>query len=157
MLFPSIKDDDIAFSMQDPSDDWSRLSAHPFELEGVEWPTVEHYYQAMKFDDANYREKIRGSDVGAAIKLGDRWFKKKRSDWKSIEKVVMTRALYIKCRTYPIIAERLLATGDKTLLENSQYDYHWGCGRDRRGGNLYGKVLMNVREKLREELDQKAE
>ena len=50
-----------------------------------------------------------------------------------------------------VIAEALLATGDTHLIENNNYDYFWGCGRDRRGENMYGKVLMNVREKLREE------
>jgi predicted NAD-dependent protein-ADP-ribosyltransferase YbiA (DUF1768 family) len=40
------------------------------------------------------------------------------------------------------------------LVESSNYDYFWGCGRDRRGENMYGKVLMNVREKLREELQE---
>jgi ribA/ribD-fused uncharacterized protein len=63
----------------------------------------------------------------------------------------MTRAVYIKCRTHPEIAEALLATGDQVLVESSNYDYFWGCGRDRRGENMYGKVLMNVREKLRDE------
>lgn len=40
------------------------------------------------------------------------------------------------------------------LMENSQYDYYWGCGRDRLGHNAYGKVLINVRKKLREEKKQ---
>ncbi len=63
----------------------------------------------------------------------------------------MTRAVYTKCRTHPNIARELLATGDETLVDNNQYDYFWGCGRDRRGNNAYGKALMNVRAKLREE------
>ena len=63
----------------------------------------------------------------------------------------MTRGIYIRCRTYPHLAEQLLATGDRHLVENSQYDYYWGCGRDRRGNNAYGKVLMKVRAKLLEE------
>jgi ribA/ribD-fused uncharacterized protein len=64
---------------------------------------------------------------------------------------MMTRAVYTKCRAHPEVAERLLATGDAKLVENSQYDYFWGCGRDRRGHNTYGKVLMDVRSRLREE------
>ena len=31
------------------------------------------------------------------------------------------------------------------------YDCYWGCGRDTRGLNTYGKVLMNVRARLRKE------
>ncbi len=63
----------------------------------------------------------------------------------------MTRAIYSKCKQHSHIAEALLATGDKRMVENSQYDYYWGCGRDRRGQNKYGEVLMNVRDKRAEE------
>lgn len=40
-----------------------------------------------------------------------------------------------KCRTHPEVAERLLATENVKLVENSQCDYFWSCGRDRRGHN----------------------
>ena len=66
----------------------------------------------------------------------------------------MTRAVYIKMRTHPEIKKTLLETEDATLIESSAYDYFWGCGRDRRGHNHYGKVLMAVRDKLRKEHEQ---
>ena len=66
----------------------------------------------------------------------------------------MTRGIYIKCRTHAEVAERLLSTGDRRLVEGSAYDYFWGCGRDRRGYNNYGRILMSVRDKLRVESDQ---
>lgn len=155
MLLNQAAETALHFSMNNPEDGWSRNSNHPFTLEGCEWPTVEHYFQAMRFVSGDYAEAIRTAPtVAAAQKLGGRWLKRKRPDWKQIEAVVMTRALYTKCRTYPHIAESLLATGEQLLVEDSQYDYHWGCGRDRRGHNLYGKILMKVREKLREEQSQ---
>jgi ribA/ribD-fused uncharacterized protein len=61
----------------------------------------------------------------------------------------MTRAVYLKCRTHPEVAQQLLQTGQRRLVENSQYDYYWGCGRDGRGFNTFGEVLMDVRDKLR--------
>ncbi len=60
-------------------------------------------------------------------------------------------AIHIRARSHPSLGEALIDTGDRLLVENSQYDYFWGCGRDRRGNNAYGKVLMKVRSKLREE------
>ena len=64
---------------------------------------------------------------------------------------MMTRAVYIKCRTHEEVAAALLATGDQQIVESSQYDYYWGCGRDGRGHNAFGKVLMAVRDKLKQE------
>ena len=83
--------------------------------------------------------------------MGASRFKKVRDDWKKVRRVVMTRAVYTRSHAHPESAKALLETGSRKLMENSQYDYFWGCGRDRRGENTYGQVLMDVREKLRNE------
>ena len=117
-----------------------------------ECASVEHYYQAMKFEDESYQEKIRQADhPKQARKLGRNRFKKLRQDWAKVKPVIMTRAVYTQCRTHPELSEKLLATDNQRLVESSAYDYYWGCGRDRRGNNMYGKVLMNVRGKLKKE------
>ena len=63
----------------------------------------------------------------------------------------MTRATYIKFKTHDELSEILLNTAPKKIIENNQYDYYWGCGRDRRGFNYYGKILMAVRDKISKE------
>ncbi len=136
--------------MNDPLSTYSR---HGFELEGRFWPSVEHYFQGMKFEDPADQDRVRLAPHPAkARKLGRSRFRKLRKDWSKLRRVIMTRAVYTKCRTHPEVAERLLGTGELRLIERSQYDYYWGCGRDRRGHNTYGQVLMDVRSKLREEL-----
>ncbi|GAB1257816.1 NADAR family protein [Aurantivibrio plasticivorans] len=139
-------------SRDDASESLSCVSPFSFELDGHRWPTVEHYYQAMKFDSAGLQSKIASAATAqAARKIGRGFFRRPRKDWSKVREVVMTRAVYIRARTHEDIAERLLATDDQPIVETSVYDYHWGCGRDGRGHNHYGKVLMNVRDKLREE------
>ena len=146
-------DNELYLSRSDVNESLSSFSRHGFELDGQFWPSVEHYFQGMKFETQADREKVRLADHPAkARRLGRSRFRKIRRDWSKVRRVIMTRAIYTKCRTLPEIAERLLATGDTKLVENNQYDYYWGCGRDRRGYNNYGKVLMDVRSKLREEL-----
>ena len=44
-----------------------------------------------------------------------------------------------------------METEEKDLAERGFTDYFWGCGRDGRGDNHYGKLLMRVRDKLRQE------
>jgi len=155
-LFPDQTQSAIYLSMNDSDELLSRNSAHSIQLDDKEWPSVEHYFQAMQFESNDYQEKIRAASIEQAIKLGKTWFKKKRADLKQVRTVLMTRAVYIKCRTYPEVCARLLETDDEKLVENSQFDYFWGCGRDHRGNNHYGKVLMNVREKLISELANEA-
>lgn len=124
----------------------------PFTLDDHQWPTAEHYYQAMKYPGRPRFDDIRqASSVELARKLGRGWLKRKRDDWAKVRTVVMTRALYTQCHANPDFAAALLATGDKPLVEVSQYDYFWGIGRDQRGENHYGKILTKLRDKLREE------
>jgi len=154
MLFPPESEDNYVFlSRTDVNEILSSYSRHGFDLEGVHWPSVEHYFQGMKFEDPDEQEKVRlAKHPKIARRLGRRRFVRIRKDWPRIRRVIMTRAVYTKCRTHPEAARRLLDTGDKTLVETTQYDYFWGCGRDRRGRNIYGAVLMDVRGKLREEM-----
>jgi hypothetical protein len=106
----------------------------------------------MKFEDDELRESVRSTDHPEKAKqLAEANKGSLRKDWPRIREVMMTRAVYIKCRTHEAVAAALLATGDQQIVESSQYDYYWGCGRDGRGRNTFGKVLMAVRDKLIEE------
>jgi ribA/ribD-fused uncharacterized protein len=142
----------LTLSRLDPTHPLAAYSRHSFELDGAEWPSVEHYYQAMKFEDAAYREQIRTAPhPAAATELGKSKKHGRRKDWDKVKETYMSRGTYIKCRTHPEVARALLASGERPILETSQYDYYWGCGRDTRGHNTYGKVLMKVRGQLRKE------
>ena len=155
-MFSPDKTEKYTLSRLDPTHPLATYSKHGFELDGAEWPSVEHYYQAMKFEDADYREQIRSALHPAdATKLGKSKKHGRRKEWERVKETYMTRGVYVKCRSHSEVAEALLATSELKIMESSQYDYYWGCGRDGRGHNTYGKVLMNVREKLR--ADQAAE
>lgn len=155
-LFPEEDTNSHYFSRHDVSDLLGSASVHSFELDGKTWPTVEHYYQAMVFEgQPNLVNKIMFAKSALdAAKVGKWRFWQKRKDLEKVQSIIMTRAFYTKCKTYPQVAQLLLETEDLRLVENSNYDYVWGCGRDRRGENAYGKVLMNVREKLLSEKEQ---
>ena len=152
-LFPTDDNKAHYFSSDDESQLVSRIARLPFLLDDQLWQTIEHYYQAAKFKSPSYQQKINAAVTPqAARKLGKAWLQPKRRDWKQVQTTVMTRAIYTQCRTHAQLHDRLLASGNQDLVENSQYDHFWGCGRDQRGYNHYGKALMNVRAKLRDEM-----
>jgi len=152
MFFTKNESDPLYVSRSDDDNPLSSYSAHVFHLEDADWPTVEHYYQGMKFEDLDQREAIRNcSSPDEAAKLAWKHAGAVRKDWKAVRETIMTRGMYIQCRTHPAVAQALLETGEQKIVETSQFDYYWGCGRDGRGHNTYGKLLMAVRDKLKAE------
>jgi ribA/ribD-fused uncharacterized protein len=152
MFFDTPEPEPLYLSRSDSENPLSSFSRHGFHLDDADWPTAEHYYQGMKFTDPDQRAAIRETPSPAAAKqLAEEHARAVRKDWKKIRRTIMTRGTYIKCRTHPDVARALLMTDPQKIVESSLYDYFWGCGRDGRGHNTYGKVLMEVREKLKAE------
>ncbi|WP_313913956.1 NADAR family protein [Tahibacter sp.] len=136
-----------------PSEDYgefSNFSPHRIHLDGKSWPTSEHYFQAQKFHDPAYRERIRTarSPMDAA-NLGRDRKQKLRPDWESVKVEVMRNAVRAKFSQHAELTALLLATGDAKLVEHTANDAYWGDGGDGRGRNMLGQVLMQVREALR--------
>lgn len=120
-----------------------------FVLDGRRWPTSEHYFQAMKFEDIDLQEEVRGQygPMNAAL-MGRRKDLPCRRDWLSVRDGVMKKALVAKFTQNEDIREELLATGEAKLVEDSPTDFYWGWGRDRSGVNRLGQLLMEVRAEL---------
>ena len=116
---------------------FSNFAHYAFSVDGVLWNTSEHYFQAHKFDDENYFNKIRQVDSPMdAANLGRSRKVPLRSDWEEIKQNIE-------------IQEVLLNTGDDEIVEATTNDYYWGCGSDGSGKNMLGKILMETRELLR--------
>jgi ribA/ribD-fused uncharacterized protein len=140
----------IYVSMTDTENLLAGASPRSFVLDDAEWPTAEHYMLAMQFEDSALQVEIRSSvDPQQARKLARRNKRRAHPDRAALRRVYMTRAIYTRGLAHPESARALLETRDKRIVESSLYDYYWGCGRDGRGLNTYGEVLMDVREKLR--------
>ena len=61
----------------------------------------------------------------------------------------MRKALFAKFTRSKYLRDRLLETGDRELVERSPYDSFWGDGGNGTGRNWLGRLLMELRTKLR--------
>ena len=130
---------------------FSNFSPHGFELDGVYWPTSEHYFQAQKFVGTPHVDQIREvKSAKDAAKMGRDRKRPLRPDWNEVKDGIMKKAVLRKFETHKDIREILLATGNELIVENSPIDYYWGCGKDGSGKNRLGEILMEVREILRD-------
>jgi len=132
--------------------EFSNFSRHPVEIDGFSWPTSEHYFQAMKFEDPALRERIRIAPApGEAARMGRR-FPGLRSDWEAVKDDVMLTALRAKFGQHGGARRRLLETGDAELVEHTRNDVYWADGGDGSGKNRLGQLLMRLRDELRADL-----
>jgi hypothetical protein len=135
----------------DPYYELTNHSAHPITMDGLTYPTVEHYYQAQKFAGTSYAEEIRNApNPMAARRMGRSKEHARRADWDAVKEDVLFRATLVKFESHPDARASLLSTGDEELIEASPHDTYWGSGADGSGLNRYGQILMQVRTLLRE-------
>jgi ribA/ribD-fused uncharacterized protein len=120
-----------------------------FTLDGKEWPSVEHYYQAMKFPELpEFQEQIRTAPTAAAAsKLGKAKDPSKpiRADWNTQREGIMRRAVYAKFDQNPALKQKLLATYPRPLVFADANDAFYGYGRTQLGQNKLGEMLMMYR------------
>lgn len=120
-------------------------------IDGKNWPTTEHYFQAQKFVGTPYLEKIRKLPTPRdAFQLSrdpqvSRW---RRADWESVKDDVMLKALRVKFSDNLRLRTMLIGTCDRKLIEHTANDSYWGDGGNGTGQNQLGKLLMRVRREL---------
>jgi N-glycosidase YbiA len=119
---------------------------------GEYWPTVEHYYQAHKFQGTQFEylmAQIQAAPTPElAAKIGRNCDYQPHPNWDTCKCEIMHRAVWQKFSTHLDIQQILLDTGAVEIVEDSPVDCFWGCGIDRTGANHLGRILMQVRADL---------
>lgn len=134
-----------------------------FEIDGVKYPTAEHFMMAEKarlFKDDLMLEKILCCKTPKEAKsLGRKVQNFDDATWKSHCFKIVVAANLAKFTTHPHFGRWLIETSPKVIVEASMWDRIWGIGmvasasgarnpRAWKGKNLLGFALMEVRDKL---------
>ncbi len=115
------------------------------------FPTVEHYYQAMKFYASDKRFdvilKLKNPDEARLLTKTAEYKINRRKDFDINKFNIMEKALYAKFIQNPDAAELLKSTGDAILIKSCPVCYKCGFGEGS-GMNRMGKVLMKIRSEI---------
>ena len=160
------------FGEKNPNGYLSNFYASPFSVDGVQYPTSEHYFMVQKALTFSLPTNTNSEIVQAILlsktphgakKLGRQVKDFKDDVWDVVRFEKMRAGLWEKFSQNPEIRERLLATQDAILIEASPFDKTWGIGMtaDRFMSlsepakqtlllerNLLGRTLMSVRNEL---------
>lgn len=133
----------------------SPLAEFPIKMsvDGTDYvfPTVEHYYQAMKFYASDKRFdvilKLKNPDEARLLTKTAEYKINRRKDFDINKFNIMEKALYAKFIQNPDAAELLKSTGDAILIKSCPVCYKCGFGEGS-GMNRMGKVLMKIRSEI---------
>jgi len=113
---------------------------------------VEGYYQSRKFTGINENAVKHISNVLSPIvckKIAYSYImsEERKQEWNSgLKDKVMRQAVYTKFITNSELSKQLAETGDSILIENNPNDTYWAAGKDGKGENHLGKILMEIRQ-----------
>jgi ribA/ribD-fused uncharacterized protein len=137
----------------------------PLQIDGITFPTVEHYYQwskAKQFGDAGAQAKILKTPSAKSVKaIGRKVTPFDETQWKDRKDTVMRAALRAKLMQHPEILKTLRDTGDRPLAEADPRSKYWGIwtssdtskAKDPArwpGQNRLGKLLEELRTEMKE-------
>ena len=115
------------------------------------FPTVEHYYQAMKFYAYDERFhtilELKNPDEARLITKTAEYKINRRLDFDKNKFAIMEKGLRAKFVQNQRAADLLKATGDALLIKSCQVCNKCGFGEGS-GENRMGKILMKIRGEL---------
>ncbi|WP_405060767.1 NADAR family protein [Kribbella sp. NBC_01505] len=135
----------------------------PFTVDGVAYPTAEHWMMAGKArlfgDDAALDAVLGARNSGAAKAAGRAVRNFDEETWQQHRVQLVVDGSIHKFSAHPELRDYLLGTGSRVLVEASPLDRVWGIGlaaNDEaastparwRGLNLLGFALMAARDEL---------
>lgn len=137
-------------------------SGYPLHINGVRILTTEALYQACRFPHMpEVQREIIGQHSPMTAKMKSKPHRKdSRPDWDDVRYKVMRWCLRVKlAQNYEEFGRLLLATHDRPIVEQSRKDDYWGAklsdetGDRLIGQNVLGRLLMELREKLKDDVD----
>lgn len=127
----------------------SNFYPSPVVFEGMEFPTVEHAFQAAKTLDRNERARIATLPTPGRAKRAGRKLAL-RQDWEGVKVAVMRQLLVEKFRPGSRLAAELVATHPAPIFEANHWnDRFWGVDEVTGAGrNQLGLLLEEIRARL---------
>lgn len=117
---------------------------------GLTYGSNEAAFQAQKCMTEEEKRQFTELNPGKSKSVGR--LVQLRPDWEQVKVGIMEEIVRAKFTQNRELALRLLATGEKVLVEGNHWgDTYWGVDtRTGQGDNHLGKILMKVREELKQ-------
>ena len=117
---------------------------NPIGFNGLEYYTIK---QAMVVCKVAYFNKFLFTKEQVNTSWDYEYSDEENKKWEEYKYTVLLNSTYYKFMQDRYLMEKLLLTGDKTLIFRSDDEY--GCDENLSGKNLFGFALMEVRDEIK--------
>lgn len=148
-ILQELKPEDYPEEILKFKDEYAFLSNdYPVNMyyEGITYSCAASAFLASKTDNLEERKAIARMNADTAkqkygTKLGD-------PKWEEHQTIIMDTIIHLKFQQHPDLAEKLVATGGRKLINGSKKDKFWGVNLITwEGENQLGLILMKERER----------
>ena len=141
---------------------FSNMSLHKITIEGKDYLSVEHYYQAKKaemFDEESLEKILKAKSTKAVKALGKKIKNFNQVEWDKSKYEIMKQGIKSKFVQYPELRKQLQETEDRKIGYADARNIYWGIGSSEsvekskhpekwRGKNMIGHILMELRDEF---------
>ena len=133
---------------------FSPYTAHAIEVDGVVYPTVEHAYQCLRYDDPKIVSEILAARSPVkAWESSTKYKHLQKKDFRPHKREIMKRLMRAKADQHEEVRKALIDSGGLKIVKHIDTyppgDGFWDDGPDGTGDNQIGKIWMEIREELK--------
>ena len=128
---------------------WFQTSEHVYHWEKFEEQYVDSF-EVKEMKEAVRDALLESNSAHTAFGIAQEHKYLARPDWNDVKFPIMKRIITTKAIQHPYVMKKLMASGDREVIEDSWRDDVWGWGPKHDGKNMLGKLWMEVRTELRE-------
>jgi ribA/ribD-fused uncharacterized protein len=155
------------FSKEPENKEFSNFYDTKFTLDGVNYSSAEHAYQAIKAktfgDEQHFNKILKAKSAQSAKSFGKKVVGYNEEVWSAKKDEVMKSVLRAKFTQNLDIRKKLMDTDGKVLANSDSRDKYWGTGTSAsttmakdpskwKGENKLGKFIMDLRAELKAEM-----
>lgn len=133
---------------------FSPYTAHAIELDGVVYPTVEHAYQCLRYDDGEIiKEILSARSPVKAWEVSSKYKHLQIPTFRDHKLETMKMLMHAKADQHEEVKKALFDSGDiqivKHIMTYPPGDGFWDDGEHGEGLNHMGRLWMDIREELK--------
>lgn len=127
----------------------SNFSAHQIEYNNILFPTCEHLYHYLRYDDINIQNKILSARSPSLVHKISQEYKDSQIEifWK-IKVKIMKKIFLLKIEQHKDVLHTLIHSNNNLIIKQHPLDYYWWVWNDNSWKNIMWKLWMEVRREL---------